>query len=573
MAKLYGDRYQSEGNNSAVAVDVETTGLTYLDKVIGISLAWHEDDKIKSCYIDLGRGQLGLFSDGEEFESVEQLIKHILVDKITVWHSVAFDYRFLSKEFGVPAPKLAHDVAHMARCIGYNEGLSLVNLYHQYVNGALPEWYLKTKQLRGSLKNMEPREVARYGRADAYFTLQLFDALKERLPAAFDDLTVYVMDVQFTGLVMDLIKRGIRVNRGWLLERKKIAIDRMVELERQYPGINLNSSQQVSKKLMGLGAPIKRKTSAGLPSVDQAALEALADDYPFARDVLEYRGSIKVIGSWIDPLLQYSQDDGCIHAQLNPFGTVSFRMSCKDINLQGIPMHDRGKASGSLKGAFLASDPGADLWVCDLKQAEVRLAAMLAKDAALAKVIREGQDPYTSMAIEVWGDPTRRDDAKRATLASLYEIGDASFAKKHGISVEAATRILSEFRARFPAIKSASRRFEQFAGQMGYVPLLYGHKRWFGPADETYKAFNQHVQGSLAELMERVMLQIEKTFPGSIRLQVHDSVVIELSKQESVLEDQKMRIAEIVRTALPSDLGRGDGKDCSVPMLVDFERW
>lgn len=572
MAVLYGDCPPCEFH-SAVAVDVETTGLYYLDDLLGFSLAWHTGEEIKSCYIDLAKSQLGLYSGGKEIQNEGQLVKEIVMNNVTVWHSLPFDYRFLFKEYGMPAPWMAHDVVHMARCVGHSDSLSLVNLYLQYVKQPLPNWYLLTKQRRSSLKFLEPNEVARYGRADAYFTLQLFDALKGRIPNVFGDMNVYAKDIEFTRLVMDLIRRGISVNREWLLGRKKEASRRIMELEVKYPGINLNSSQQVSKILLGMGAPISKKTSTGAPSISQEVLEELAVRYPFASEVLEYRGHIKAISSWVEPLLAYSKEDGKIHARLNPFGTVSFRMSCQDINLQGLPMHDRGRVSGSLQGAFRASKPNCSLWACDLKQAEVRLAAMLAKDTALIKVIREGQDPYTSMAVEVWGNATRRDDAKRATLASLYEIGTASFAKRYNLSLQAAGQILEEFRSRFPDIKRASKRFERFASQSGYVPLVYGHKRWFGPNDEFYKAFNQHVQGSLAELMERIMLQIEEILPGSLRLQIHDSVVLELSDDSKVLEEQKREISAIVQKAVPKEMQYAESNDCSVPLLVDFEKW
>jgi hypothetical protein len=58
--------------------------------------------------------------------------------------------------------------------------------------------------------------------------------------------------------------------------------------------------------------------------------------------------------------------------------------------------------------------------------------------------------------------------------------------------------------------------------------LISGRRRYFEKGENTHKAFNAVIQGNVAEFMKDEMLWIDKMYPGTLLLQIHDSVVLEL---------------------------------------------
>jgi DNA polymerase-1 len=175
------------------------------------------------------------------------------------------------------------------------------------------------------------------------------------------------------------------------------------------------------------------------------------------------------------------------------------------------------------------------------------------------------------MAIETWNDKSRRQDAKRATLSAIYEVGYDAFVKKYDVSYDQAKQVLDDFRAKFPGIKKESKGWEAFSAREGYVPLISGRRRWFEPLQDTYMAFNQRVQGGLAEIMAPIMLQIEAALPGRMVLQIHDSVILRLPTDIGAREPMLSAMAEIIRDSVPGWLR--DRTEPRIPMLADFKNW
>jgi DNA polymerase-1 len=250
------------------------------------------------------------------------------------------------------------------------------------------------------------------------------------------------------------------------------------------------------------------------------------------RKVVEYRELAKANGSWLEPLLKLSEFDGSFHSELHPFGTVSFRMSSKDLNAQGIPMgeHDK-RAGGSMLGVFKSKLPGQELWAIDLKQAEVRLAAILSGDQQLQQQLATGDDPYVALATSIWGDPTKRSDAKRAMLSSIYEVGPHTFSERYGGTEAEARAVLDAFRNRYPQTRRHSKTVANFVDRHRFVELITGRPRFYFD-EPSYSAYNQEVQGSLAEICHEWMLRYEQAFPGQLILQVHDSLVAYMPEEE-----------------------------------------
>ena len=109
------------------------------------------------------------------------------------------------------------------------------------------------------------------------------------------------------------------------------------------------------------------------------------------------------------------------------------------------------------------------------------------------------------------------------------------------------------------------------AREQGYVSTLMGRRRYLPDikhsnfnlrsfAERT--AINTPIQGTAADIMKRAMIDVQRALVAAgvksrILLQVHDELVLE------VTEDEKEKVAEIVRTAMENAV------KMDIPLLAD----
>lgn len=268
-------------------------------------------------------------------------------------------------------------------------------------------------------------------------------------------------------------------------------------------------------------------------------------------------------------------------------GTISGRLAVERVQLQAIP-HDYRLPEGvpSIRSFFRAA-PGKQLWEVDLAQAEIRVACHSTECEAMRQVLLAGGDIHGQTAQQVFGvapdDPHYkmwRTLAKRLTFATLYGAGPKTFQRtlkeQSGIdaSLEDCRGWLDQYRSAFPEFQDAYRRLEWQAKHNGFIRLVTGRRRWFSEFERQfhpYKAFNQLVQGGVAEAMKIVKVEVEHRFPGVLLLEIHDSLVLEVpggSEGAALVEQiRQLMIAEV------SKLFGGWDADHPVPWEADAGVW
>lgn len=583
IARLYGDDPTALNvgvlNAPAVAIDTETTGLEWADKITMISMGWRDPSGgLRSCVL--------VPEDHFEFDAVRgivigdvgDLIQDILNTRRTVFHNLPFDFRFLWKRYDIKPTTNMHDTMHLAKQVGWFDSLSLAEVYRSRV-GDTPAWVDEVKEHRKTFMRIPLETRLEYSAWDAQATLQIYEALRQEavgvIPAG-----LYRRDLEFSKLVMEMIMRGIQVDKNFALTNIEKFQYRIGELAYKYVDhvTNLNSDDQIRNYLfetVGVNSDNLPRTPKGKISVAAEVLDTLTQEYPDIEalsDVVEYRQLMKCTKDWLAEFLALAEDTGRVHAELHPFGTRSFRMTSKTPNMLALPMEDRGRAFGSLQGLFVG-DGDRELWGMDLKQAEVRLGAMLAQEDRLAEVFQTDADPYAEMAVSIWGqvDKDLRRRAKAAMLAGLYEIGPRTFALKNKVSVEEARRILDDFRARFPNIRSASQFYADFAEKAGYVLMHDGRRRYFARDDAFYKAFNQRVQGGVAEIMQPLMLETERLYPGALALQIHDAIILQAPKDEVARNKMFDTLRQVAIECVPEEVRNMTNP--VIPFILEEKRW
>src|SRR5436305_1920153 len=168
---------------------------------------------------------------------------------------------------------------------------------------------------------------------------------------------------------------------------------------------NVGSPKQLGDVLfnrMDLPKPVKYGKGRTI-STAVDVLEDLAENYPIARMVLDYRQLTKLKSTYVDALpVLINAATGRLHTTFAQTGTATGRLSSANPNLQNIPI--RTELGRGIRAAFIA-EPGHILLTADYSQIELRLLAHFSGDSLLVEAYRRGDDIHTLTASQVSGVP------------------------------------------------------------------------------------------------------------------------------------------------------------------------
>jgi len=351
-----------------------------------------------------------------------------------------------------------------------------------------------------------------------------------------------------------------------------------------------------------LGLPPYSTTATGQPQLTAAVVRSMVDDeVPFARDLQEYNRFKSAISKWYEPFAQRAGEDGRIRTSFrHTGGTKSGRFSATRINLQAVPkdyaLHlpvptPRQVVADTVRA--LPAPPGSDhweLWDLDLEQAELRLAALDAGCETMLDHIREGRDPHGETAQDLFGLKPGDDDwdmfrsiAKRANFSLIFGSGPQTFqemlANQAGVKMplRQVRRIVYDWRDLYPEFGRAIEEHMAFAEKHAFVEMTTGRPRYYAPGEDRHSAFNQRIQGSLAEYGKRWLISTDRLVRpyreigrrlgigySGLLLVVHDSQVMLLPASDAAhVVDQVCENARVIW----ADMFPG------VPGGADSDRW
>ena len=317
---------------------------------------------------------------------------------------------------------------------------------------------------------------------------------------------------------------------------------------------NVNSPLQMSQILFEkLGLPVKgiKKTSRGY-STGAKELDKLKDEHPVIVEIIRYRETMKLLSTYITPLLEQVAADGRIHSTFTQNVTATGRLSSLNPNLQNIPV--RSEEGKRIRRGFVAPE-GRVLVSADYSQFELRLAAVLAGDESLVSDFNQDIDIHTKTAAEVYQIPMaevtklQRRVAKVINFGIMYGMSPKGLSDATEMNFFEAKRFIDEyFKVRQKIYAYLNHTLEE-ARETGEVRTFYGRKR---PTPDVKSsnfiirnaaeraAQNMPIQGTEADLMKRAMIFVDKKLPEGAKLvlQIHDSLVVECDKadEEAVKE-------------------------------------
>jgi DNA polymerase-1 len=386
-----------------------------------------------------------------------------------------------------------------------------------------------------------------------------------------------------TPILYKMENAGIKIDTETLARLSKNFEKKIEELDKKIQSIagvafNVNSPSQLADVLFtALKLPTKgiKKTKTGF-STAAPELDKLWDAHEIIPMLSEYRELAKLQSTYVEALPKLITKDGRVHTTYNQTVTATGRLSSSEPNLQNIPV--KTELGREIRKAFVAPR-GKVLLSADYSQIELRLVAVLSRDAAFINAFKDGSDIHTRTAAEVWGvteknvTKQQRAAAKAINFGIIYGMGPRSLARATGFSVDEAQQFIDRYFEIHHSVRDYLDATKLKAHAQGFVETYFGRRRYLPEIESGVQALvsaaermaiNMPVQGTAADIMKMAMLRVDgwlskSGFDARMLLQVHDEIVLEVD------ENFVGQVALGVREMMESVAG------FEVPLVVDVE--
>jgi len=584
-----------------IAYDSETNSLdTISAKILGFSLCY---EKGNAVYIPLQQESTDLFSETDYIETKDALnqLERLFANKTTkvIFHNAKFDLKVLESN-GLKVMDLLEKSA-VEKVINIEDTMLLAWLENPDRTGksAFGLEYLSETKL--GLKGIEfdeivskgqtfqdvPLETAyKYAAEDADFTLQLFNHFVEKHSEVVSS-DLYKLELKVLPILTKMELTGIHLDSGNLHGFNKELTEGIAQAEQAiYKEVghefNIASPKQLQVVLFEeRGLKTGKKTKTGY-STDTSVLEELAEFDVVPKMILEYREMAKLQSTYVETLPTMCDSNGRIHTTFVQTGTATGRLSCRDPNLQNIPV--RSEAGRRIRGAFTAPE-GKVLISADYAQIELVVLAHLSGDKNMCAAFTSGTDVHKATASMIFGvtadqvTPEMRRTAKTINFGVIYGMSAFSLAKDLGISRTQAQSFIDMYFATYSSVSNFMTSVISKAEETGYVETLFGRKRYIMNINSKNKleksgaermAKNTPIQGTAADIVKNAMIAVceelkAKNSPAKLLLQVHDELIFECPEDPKIVEETialiRDKMENTVKLAIPLKVSVEHGKN------------
>jgi DNA polymerase-1 len=524
-------------------------------------------------------------------------------ETVTVaWQSGRADYRPLEEWLAGQSPKVMHDAKPQVKALT-RAGLPMAGLA---IDTLVAGWLLRPggpdrtladlvkRYLDETVPVVDPNQlvpdesVAGGVAVDSWYTVRLAATLTGLLDAgSLTVLSELEMPTLMTLAGMELA--GVAVSHDELSALStelagtaaELAAGAYAQIGRE---VNLGSPKQLQEVLFDqLGMPRTRANKTGF-TTDAGALADLqaSNPHPFLDLLLKHRDATK-LRQIVETLDKAIDDTGRIHTTYVQIGTATGRISSNDPNLQNIPV--RTEEGRRIRAAFHAGPDSEALLTADYSQIEMRIMAHLSEDAGLIEAFNAGEDLHRFVGARVFGvapeDVTgeMRNKVKAMSYGLAYGLSAFGLSKQLRIESREAKQLITDYFARFGAVRDYLRRVVEQAKVDGHTTTIFGRRRPFPELNSPNRvlrdnaeraALNAPIQGSAADLMKIAMNNIaadlrEQDLASRMMLQVHDELIFEVAPGEwdalRAVVTHRMETAADLLVPLDVQVGRGANWD------------
>ena len=467
-------------------------------------------------------------------------------------------YKMLAEE-GISLKGRLEDVTLMHYLLNPERSHKLEALVKSFLGVDLEE---ETPAQTGSLFDEDPEEegpdMARKAAAIWHLSAKLAEemAQTDNIVKLYDDI-----EEPLIGVLARMERTGVKVDVASLrdfaegLRKQMAAREAEVREIAGLPSLNVGSPKQIGEVIFEklVLDPRAKKPKSGNWPTDEQTLQELADRSPIIDAILDYRGTRKLLSTYIEPFPGYiSPQDGRVHTTFNQALTSTGRLSSSNPNLQNIPI--RTEQGREIRKAFVAGAPGWVMMSADYSQIELRVMAHICKDEHMCRAFRDGVDVHSATAAKIFHVDTsdvtaeQRRIAKTANFGIMYGISAFGLSQRLRCSRTEAKQIIEDYFASFPSIRGYIDTTLADARRNGYVETLFGRRRYIPDVNShnanlralaERNAVNAPVQGSAADIIKLAMAAVDRRLLeegrlSRIVLQIHDELLLEVPEDEII---------------------------------------
>lgn len=568
----------------SVSFYIETIGEDLFETdLAGIAFSY---EKGKGYYISLSEKSVETQKILEEFrpffesESIEK-IGHDLKNNVKVLSNHQIQIK--GKLFDIMLahylinPDMRHDL------------MVLTETYLNYKPINLAAFVGKKGKNQVSIREIDLKKQTEYAVENADVTFQLKDFFEKELHQL--NLTKLFNEIEMPLLrvlaAMEL--EGIKMDASFLNSLSKKLTEDIHQLETDIYKeaaieFNLASPKQLGDVLFEHLKLIEKpkKTKTGQYATGEEILSKLATKHQIVKDILEWRGLVKLKNTYVDALPnQLEKKTGRIHTTYSQAVAATGRLSSINPNLQNIPMRtERGR---QIRKAFVARDENYLIVSADYSQIELRIIAALSNDKSMIESFRNQEDIHAATAAKIYGIPlnevtrTQRNDAKAVNFGIIYGQGAFTLADQLNKSRAEAKELIDNYYKTFPKLKEFIAGQMELAREQGYVETILGRRRYLKNinsqnavvrAGDERNAVNAPIQGSAADIIKIAMINIYKIlndghYKSKMLLQVHDELVFDIHHEELAVLKPKIKheMEHAFTLSVPLIVEMGEGKN------------
>ena len=574
-----------------VAFDCETDSLnTITCKIQGFSLC-HK--KGSAVYVPLAQDEQSLF-DSEKIEKKSAFaeLKRIFnqPDLKIIMHNGKFDLKALASNGLFENNK----IEYKCKLIDTMIATWLLNPDRNGKNSYSLEWLSETfLHLKGiefssivkkgqTFADVPLDQAVPYASEDADFTLQLWEFLSE----SFKDerrQKLFELEMRLLPILANMELAGIHLDSKALHEYNAELTNGIENIENEiYKEVghpfNIASPKQLQTVLFEeRKLKPEKKTKTGY-STDTSVLEELAHYDSVPKMILEFRELSKLQSTYVETLPEMTDKNGRIHTDFVQTGTATGRLSCRDPNLQNIPV--RNEAGRRIRSSFTAPE-GKVLISADYAQIELVVRAHLSGDKNMCQAFIEGTDVHKATAALIFGvkpeevTAEMRRTAKTINFGVIYGMSAFRLANDLGISRTQAAQFISSYDQLYAGITNFKAQTILNAETNGYVETILGRRRPIMNINSRNKvekagaermAINTPVQGSAADIVKKAMIEVDSALKemnngAKLLLQVHDELILECPDEQKTIEETIALVKDKMENAVK----------LNVPLRVSIE--
>ena len=571
------------------AFDTESNGLPWSrEKMLCMSFSWAHKD---SC--EISTAILPLYSHNPKLEGhfvaewlwgtlpyheVLSPLKEVFESKdiVKIAHNIKYDMNVLRWYAGIQMSGPIWDTMLMHHMLNETpphdlEHLADIEFRVGDYSAAKREITGQGKHLIATYSHVPDKILWPYAAADAQCCFNLFEAYYPRLEQQnliqlyLDEpmpLSYALAEAEWWG---NRVHKDVAYGLQTKLEKRSKILEATTREQCHNPIFNPASPDQVAEELikMGYSESIKdNKNSSGF-STDKNTLSLLANDLPFAGNILEYRTVNKILKTYVTRALTDLDEDGRLRYSFMIHGTKTSRLSCSF--LHQLP---RPNEIADLRAMLIAED-AFDYTYLDFSQIELRIMAVCSKDQVMLDLFNSGADIHKSTAAAALGLPLdnvsdfNRQVGKAVNFGIIFGSEGYQLVGKLEYEDLEGKRKKLDFKTIQLFIARTKKHFYKMAEYCDNVPLIamenggtvisvFGRRRRLGTMLNDYRdgirkhaereAVNFTIQGPAFSITARTIVEVKKyldaliaegkLIPGDIRLlnSVHDSIAYETKK-------------------------------------------